>query len=162
MFIVCVCAVLLPMFSLTALVADQPPCVFNADGTMSCPVFAPQLPQSVLAQAVAAKADPTPDDNQLSLRQRREMGFTRLAVIRATTRLARAGQLPSTRGLSGEDLAAAREEIKDAVAAEIMGDNVQAWASAGADWESFFAQLLAFLEKLMPIILQLISIFGGV
>ena len=92
------------------------------------------------------------------------MGFTRVAVIRATMKLARSGELPSTKGLSGADLEAARAEVKEAIAAEIMGENIAAWKTsvkADRDWSAFFESFIAFLEKLMPLILQLIDMFGG-
>ncbi len=136
-------------------------CIQNADGTITCPVLAPPLPPAVAAEAKeSSTAEPVGAD-RLTLRERRKMGFTRLNVILATRRLAARGELPSTRGLTGDDLAAARAEIKDAIAFEILGDNIQAWNETvgdGNDWGAFFEQLLAFLERLMPLILQL---FGG-
>lgn len=49
------------------------------------------------------------------------------------------------------------------VAKALMEKNPQLFkAEAGADWEEFFDALISFLEKLLPLILQLIEIFGGV
>jgi hypothetical protein len=46
-----------------------------------------------------------------------------------------------------------------------MAENVEAWgaeAQAGdRDWSSFFESLASFLERIMPLIQQLIDIFGG-
>lgn len=147
--------------------------VQNADGTITitAPTLAPPLTDAVAAEAAAQSVqDDAVTADRLTLRQRRKLGFTRLDAIRAATKLARAGQLPSTKGLAGEDLAAAREEIKEAIAAEIMGNNIQAWATTVADgdvadgnrdWTAFFQALLDFLEQFMPILLQILNLFGG-
>ena len=141
-------------------------CTLNADGSITCPVLAPQLPAAAAASAAAewAQDDPAAIADRLTLRERRAMGFTRLNAIRAAMKLARAGQLPSTQGLTGEDLEAAKAEIKEAIAAEILGENVKAWQDTigdGRDWGAFFQALLDFLEQFMPILLQILNMFGG-
>jgi len=156
-----ICIVACVMLALVAIATcASAQCITNPDGTITCPVLAPPLP---VVQAAAADATPTAAD-RLTLRERRAMGFTRVAVIRATMKLARSGELPSTKGLSGADLEAARAEVKEAIAAEIMGENIAAWKTsvkADRDWSAFFESFIAFLEKLMPLILQLIDMFGG-
>jgi hypothetical protein len=172
MFIVLLSAAVLLGCPVLAPAQSPDRCVQNADGTwtcpglngttVTCPILAPPLPAALAAEAAATSPEePATAADRLTLRQRREMGFTRLAAIRAAARLVREGALPSTRGLVGEDLAAAEAEIKEAIAAEILGDNIQAWQSNvqdGRDFSAFFEALMAFLEKILPLILQL---FGG-
>lgn len=140
-------------------------CVWNPDGSITCPTLAPPLPPAVAAEAAdrSIQADTVTAD-RLTIRERRKMGFTRLNAIRAATKLAKAGQLPSTNGLSGDELEAAKAEIKEAIAAEILGENVKAWQETvgdGRDWSAFFQALLDFLEQFMPILLQILNMFGG-
>lgn len=154
-----IAAMLVALVCVPAFAADDAPqCVVNPDGSISCPQLAPQLP----ASAAAGEGDT--EAGRIGLLQRRRLGMTRPQVIRATIKLARAGELPSTVGLSGAELEAAKAEIKEAVTAEIMGENLPAWQEAdptGAEWGEFFEQFAAFLERIMPLILQLIEIFNS-
>jgi hypothetical protein len=82
----------------------------------------------------------------LSEPQMEAMGITRRAVRQAGFRLLRQGRL---RGLTKKEIAA---EILD----EIASENPTAFSDvAGVDWDS----ILAFIEKLLPIILQIIAMF---
>jgi len=79
--------------------------------------------------------------------ERRRLGLTPLGVIAATRRLAKDGQISG--GMS-------QEEICELVAMEIMIQNAAAWAEAPSiDWDA----VLAFIEKLIPIIMALIALF---
>ncbi len=137
-----------------------------------CQTLAPPLPTGATDQA-ADKATSDKDEDAvdgLTWRERRKLGMTRMNVARVTIRLTRQGGLPSTAGLSGEDLDAARAEIKDAVSAEIMAENPEAWAALiqsktvqdgdGRDWQAFLDALASFFERLMPLIEQLMQWFG--
>ena len=79
--------------------------------------------------------------------ERRRLGLTPLGVIAATRRLAKDGQI---------NAAMDKDEICELVATEIMLQNAPAWAEAPSiDWEA----ILAFIEKLIPIIMALIALF---
>ena len=79
--------------------------------------------------------------------ERRRLGLTPIGVIAATRRLAKDGQI---------NAAMDKDEICELVATEIMLQNAPAWAEAPEiNWEA----ILAFIEKLIPIILALIALF---
>lgn len=145
--------------------ADAPAqCVTNPDGSITCPTLAPPLPAVVAAEAAAgSEQDPPITADQLSVRERRKLGFTRLHGVVATIKLARQGVLRSPRGLTGEDLEAAEAEIREAIAVEIMGDNLASWDEVirDRDWKAFLDALADFFERIMPIILEIIERFGG-
>ena len=85
--------------------------------------------------------------SRLSCLERRRLGLTPIGVIAATRRLAKDGQING--GMSSE-------EICELVATEIMLQNTPAWAEAPEiDWDA----ILAFVEKLIPIIMALIALF---
>lgn len=103
---------------------------------------------------------------RLGFFQRRQLGFTRPAVHEAVVKLIRAGSIKAVAaGVDGVEAAAWKQDVLEAIAAQIIQDNVGAWRElAGAnerDWSEFFNQLIAFLEKLMPFIQMLLTIFGG-
>ena len=81
----------------------------------------------------------------INFRKRRKLGLTIPKIAVTAKALKEAGELD---GLS-------REEIAEAIADEIMGASPRAFAELGVDWDS----VLAFIEKLLPIILQLIAMF---
>lgn len=87
---------------------------------------------------------------RLGLLDRRRLGLTLPALIPVVKELQAAGVLsgdPST------DAAA--------VAQYLLEKNEQLYReAAGRDWQAFFEALLAFLEKVIPLILKLISLFG--
>lgn len=88
----------------------------------------------------------------IGLIERRKLGLTFTNALRTARRLKAEGVL-----IEDDPHEAAAQ-----VAAAMVAENPAAFkAAAGADWESFFAQLIAFFEKIMPLILQLITIFGG-
>lgn len=82
---------------------------------------------------------------RLTLIQRRKMGLTIVNCARVAAKLRKAGTLSED-----ADVAAAQ------IAAELAGENPKAFQAAGADWGA----ILAFIEKLLPLILQLIALFG--
>jgi hypothetical protein len=83
---------------------------------------------------------------KLSMRERRDMGLTIPAMVKAAKKLKKAGALSSD-----PDIAASQ------ILNELIAANPKAFAKPGIDWEG----ILAFIEKLLPIILKFISIFGG-
>ena len=82
---------------------------------------------------------------RLTFAQRRKMGLTLGNCLRVARRLKQDGRLSDD-----EDVAAGQ------IAAELAGENTAAFNEAGVDWDS----ILAFIEKLLPLILQLLAIFG--
>lgn len=85
---------------------------------------------------------------RLTIRQRRQMGLTVLGVLRAAKELQRRGEIARDTD---------PKEIARAVAEEIALANSKAWSdNVGAiDWDA----ILAFIEKLIPLILKLIELF---
>ena len=164
-----VLAVLFASLFVSNLPAEPPT---QPEAVVVCQTLAPPLPAAATDQA-AGKATADKDEDAvdgLTWRERRKLGLTRMNVARVTIRLSRQGELPSTAGLSGEDLDAARAEIKDAVSAEIMAENPEAWAELiqsktvqdddGRNWAEFLDALASFFERLMPLIEQLMEWFG--
>jgi hypothetical protein len=103
---------------------------------------------------------------RLGFLQRRQLGFTRPAVRDAAIQLIRAGEIKAiAAGVDGIEASAWKQDVCEAIATKIMQDNIGAWKElAGTnerDWSEFFAALIAFVEKLMPIIQMLLTIFGG-
>lgn len=82
----------------------------------------------------------------LTLRQRREMGLTIGNLTRATRQCIESGSVDKTD---------APEVIAAAVAAQLVVENPKAFADPSVDWDS----ILAFIEKLIPIIMTLIALF---
>lgn len=83
---------------------------------------------------------------RLTFKQRRALGLTFRNVRVKMTEMADAGELE---GLSQSEMAA---EVLN----RIVADNPQAFRDPAIDWDA----LLEFLERLIPIILQLISLFS--
>ena len=85
----------------------------------------------------------------LTSQQLDTLGINRREVRRTARRLMLRGEM---KGLS-------REEMASAVLDEIASGNPQAFqqlhATVGIDWEG----LLAFIERLLPFILQIIALF---
>ena len=80
-------------------------------------------------------------------KQRRKLGFTVRNLIKATKELKAAGELD---GLG-------QSEISAAVLTKMIEGNTELLSDASFDWES----ILSFIERIMPLILKLIAIFGG-
>ena len=83
---------------------------------------------------------------ELGLIQRRKLGLTLANVLQTAAKLKKDGKLSDD-----EDVATGQ------IAAAMALKNPSAYAEAALDWE----KILAWIEKILPIILQLISIFGG-
>lgn len=99
----------------------------------------------VVAAAYAAENELS---EKLSRREMRKMGLTVLNVRRRARQMAIAGEITSD--MSGE-------QIRDIVIDDLMGEEPGAWRNVGApDWDS----IIAFITKLLPLILQLLAIFG--
>ena len=94
---------------------------------------------------------PTTRRFQLGILERRRLGLTLSAIQDVTQSLAADGIV--TAKMDDRD-------ILEAVAMELAIDNPQAWADAGAerlgiDWDG----LIGFLERILPLILQIIALF---
>ena len=83
----------------------------------------------------------------LTFRERRELGLTFRNILRVTKQLQENGEL--------EDLTQA--EIAAEVMAVIAEENPKSFAEASLDWDG----ILNFIERLLPIILKLIELFGA-
>ena len=82
----------------------------------------------------------------LTIRQRREMGLTLRNVTRIVKELDEAGEIT-------EDTTV--EEAAVMVLSVLVEDTPAAFQDPAIDWEA----ILAFLERLLPLILQIIAIF---
>jgi len=95
-------------------------------------------------------------EGRLGVIQRRKLGLTFRNALRVARQLNAEDQLVT----DDEQIAAAQ------VAARMVAENPEMFKAAAAeddrDWEEFFSSLIAFIEKLMPLILQLIEIFSAV
>jgi hypothetical protein len=85
----------------------------------------------------------------LTIRQRREMGLTAANIFRVTRELCRDGTI---------DKSTPREDVAQAVIDRLVIENPKAFADPSVDWDA----ILAFIEKLLPFILQIIALFGGI
>lgn len=82
----------------------------------------------------------------MTIGQRRKLGLTFRNVLRTTRALRNDGKLE---GL-------AREEIAVVVLTSIVEQRPQAYADPMLDWDA----LLAFIERLLPLILKIIEMFS--
>jgi hypothetical protein len=82
----------------------------------------------------------------IGIRKRRELGLTVKNIREVTKRLKDSGELD---GLDNAAIAAA-------VLDEIVQANPQLAQDPGVDWDS----ILAFIERLLPLILKLIDLFS--
>jgi hypothetical protein len=87
----------------------------------------------------------TPEARGLTLRQRREIGLTLRNCIRVARGLNRDDELSDD-----PDIAAGQ------IAVALAGENPQAFV--GVDWDA----ILEFIEKLIPLIMKIIALFGGI
>lgn len=89
----------------------------------------------------------TVEKKQLTWRQRRDMGLTLPNCIRVAKKLKKSGKLSDD-----PDVASGQ------IAAELAGENPKAFGDPGVDWDA----ILAFIEALLPLILQIISMFSAI
>lgn len=82
----------------------------------------------------------------LTMRQRRDMGLTFGNIMRATRVVVASG------AIDADDPA---EVVAAAVAQQLVVENTKAFADPSLDWDA----VLAFIEKLIPIIMTLIALF---
>lgn len=88
-------------------------------------------------------------DGRLGLVERRRLGLTLPALLPVVRRLQSEGRI------TGDPLVDATTVLE-----ELLANNQHEWqVVAGGDWESFFEAVIAFLEKIIPLILTLISLF---
>ena len=98
----------------------------------------------VVASAYNAEAELS---EKLSRREMRRMGLTVLNVRRRARQMAIAGEITA-------DMS--HDQIRDIVIDDLMGDEPGAWRNVSApDWDA----ILAFITKLLPLILQIIALF---
>lgn len=97
---------------------------------------------NVEAQALAAEAE---FESKVSRREMRRNGVTLLEMRRRVRQMARAGEL--TREMTPA-------QVRETVLDDICSDNPR--IVEAIDWDA----LLAFIEKLIPLILQIIALFG--
>ena len=83
----------------------------------------------------------------MTWRQRRRAGATIRNLVKAAKALKEAGDLE---GLNDSEAAAA-------IMMKVLEGNEEVLSDPSFDWDG----LLAFIERLLPLILQLIAIFGG-
>lgn len=102
------------------------------------------MADEVLTAAYAAEAEL---ETNIGRREMRQAGLTVLNIRRRVKEMARNGELTS-------DMS--REQIRDTVLDDLYGANPRAAGWVAINWDG----LLAFIEKLLPLILQLIAIFG--
>ena len=99
----------------------------------------------VVAAAYEAEAELT---SKINRREMRRMGLTVLNVRRRARQLAIAGEITA-------DMT--QEQIRDIVIDDLMGDEPGAFRNLSAvDWDA----IIAFITKLLPLILQILAIFG--
>ena len=124
-------------------VAAVPAAAQETWGTTEVPVLA-EVADAPSAQADAKTALGRPG---LSIKQRRAMGITIRNVRKKVSEMQKAGDLA---GMT-------QSEIAIAVMDNLVADNPKAFGDPGVDWDS----VLAFIEKLIPLILKLMAIFGA-
>ena len=84
----------------------------------------------------------------LTWRQRRKLGLTVRNVIRVTREMKKAGDLE---GVSQAELSAM-------ILNQLMTENPKVYADPSLDWDA----LLDFIERLIPIILKIMSLFMAI
>jgi hypothetical protein len=103
------------------------------------------LDRDAVAQAYEAEAVL---ESVLSRREMRRLGLTVLNVRRRARQMAIAGEITA-------DMS--RQQIRDIVVDDLQGDEPRAFGQLSApDWSA----ILAFVEKLLPLILKIIAMFG--
>jgi hypothetical protein len=101
--------------------------------------------KDVVAAAYEAEAELA---SRMSRREMRKAGLTVLNVRQTTRQLARNGDITS-------DMP--QERIRDIVLDQLYIDNPKGFENLGApDWDA----IIAFITKLLPLILQILAIFG--
>jgi hypothetical protein len=101
--------------------------------------------RDVVAAAYAAEAEL---GGRMNRREMRRAGLTVLNVRRRTRQLAIAGEITA-------DMS--HEQIRDIVIDDLQGDEPGVFRDFSApDWDA----IIAFITKLLPLILQILAIFG--
>lgn len=153
MFLVCSAAALCLMpFDKEAQAAENP--VRPAWGSSAAPTGGARVTTTVVrVPAEAKELTPCQLRKGLSRKERREVG----ATLRNVRRIL--GELQAADPVGFEQ--SSSEELALDVVGILMAENPQAFQTAMADrdWEEFFEWLIAFLEKLIPLIIQIITIF---
>ncbi len=87
-------------------------------------------------------------------KQRRAMGVTFRNIRKILGEMQQAGEL------EGKDSATLAVEVLDRLVTDNPAEFQSAMQVAGADWPAFFDALIALIEKLIPLIIKLISLFS--
>ena len=109
-----------------------------------CPAQPPTAAPTVEAEADA----PPPAAKRPTLAQRRAMGITIRNIRKHVAAMKKAGELDP------DDHAATAAQVLN----RLVGENPRAFADPGVDWDG----LLAFIERLIPLILRIMEIFSTV
>ena len=81
-------------------------------------------------------------------RQMRDLGLTVLSIRHRARQMARAGDLVASM---------TQKQIRDAILDDLLFDDPRDFDHLGApDWDA----IIAFIEKLLPLILKIIALFG--
>lgn len=128
--------------------------------TPATPTLAPPLPAQVAAEAAKASATeravmanedgelPNADGKRrLTRKERQDLGLTWLNVHQKAKELYQAGEISS-------DMS--RAEIAALIFGRIALDHPTAFADPTVDWDA----ILAFIEAILPLILQIIGLFS--
>jgi len=83
----------------------------------------------------------------LTRRERRDMGLTFRNIRRAMATMQASGEIDETM---------TKAEISIAVADKLVSDNPSAFQDPSLDWDA----ILAFIERMIPLILKLIALFS--
>lgn len=82
----------------------------------------------------------------LTLRQRRDMGLTIVNITQETRKMMAEGVISKS---------TPKDEVAELVLERLVFQNPRAFGEASIDWDA----VLAFIEKLLPLILTIIGLF---
>jgi len=110
-----------------------------------------QQPVAADEMAILKSIKVSADVERLGFFKRRKLGITFRNVARILIEKQKAGRL------EGKDVSVLAVEVAD----QLVDENPAAFRAevSQRDWASFFEALIAFLEKIIPLILKLIALF---
>lgn len=82
----------------------------------------------------------------MTMRERRQRGLTLRNLVKVSRQLKESGELTS-------DMP--RDEMAELILEAVVAEDPKAFAEVGLDWDA----IIAFIEKLLPLILTIISLF---
>ena len=119
--------------------------LFAAVGQDGPPATTAAVEAVAVAAAPAPATEPAGAPVGLTIKQRRELGLTLNNLIRVTKQLKRDKKLE---GLT-------HDQIAVVVAEQLVVENPKAAADATIDWDA----IIAFIERLIPLIMKIIALF---